>query len=49
MLETLMKVEGKILNCSYVGFTVVGVAKVMKPIKRRRYKMALGKMRYIDD
>jgi len=49
MLETLMKVEGKILHNSYVGFTVVGVAKVMKPIQRRRYKMALGKMRYTDD
>ena len=49
MLETLMKVEGKILHGSYVGFTVVGVAKVMQPIQRRRYKMALGKMRYTDD
>jgi len=49
MLETLLKVEGKLLHGSYVGFTVVGVAKVMKPIQRRRYKMALGKMRYIDD
>jgi len=49
MLETLMKVEGKILHNSYVGFTVVGVAKVMQPIQRRRYKMALGKMRYTDD
>jgi len=49
MLETLMKVEGRILHSSYVGFTVVGVARVMQSIPRRRYKMALGKMRYTDD
>ena len=49
MYETLMKVEGKILHSSYVGFTVVGVAKVMKPVQRRRYKMAIGKMRTPSD
>lgn len=49
MFETLMKVEGKVLNASYVGFSFVGLNKVMKSIERRRYRAGIGKMRSTVD
>jgi len=49
MVEALLKAEGKVLNTAYVGFTVVGVGKVMKSVQRRRYKLAIGYLRWTDD
>jgi len=49
MIEKLLTVEGKILNCGYVGFSVVGVAKVSKSTIRRKRKIGIRKQRWIDD
>jgi len=49
MIEKLLIAESKTLNCAYVGFSVVGVAKVVKKIERRKYKMGLRKQRWTDD
>lgn len=49
LIETLLKVEGKILNSGYVGYSVVGVARVMKKVPRRRYIMGDYRFRWTDD
>jgi len=49
MIETLLKVEGKILNNSYVGFSIVGLSKVMKPTKGSDITVAETEFRWTDD
>jgi len=49
LIEKLLIAESKTLNSSYVGFSVVGVAKVVKKTKRRNNIMGLTKIRWTDD
>jgi len=49
MVEKLLTAESKVLNCSYVGFAIVGVAKVVKSTERKGRKMGLRKQRWTDD
>ena len=49
MIEKLMKVEGKVLNSAYVGFSIVNLSKVMQSVIRRGLKSGIGLMRTTDD
>ena len=49
MIDTLLKVEGKVLNCSYVGFAFVNLSKVMRTVVRHGRKLAVCSKRSADD